>query len=283
MEQVAPPEVEVETPAPEPETPPATGDKPQDGPPPSEQPQPDDDETRQIAAFKRKAEDETRKRQGVEQQLAEANQRLQAMEQERRQPPPEPQPAPQRQPAPQQPPRQQAQPQQPIPDFLDSEQAAQWVQSSVEDRIAIEREAISRALHDNRVMTSQAIMRMQHQDYDEAEQAFVQAAEANPSLWVKLERHPFPAQFAYEVGKQSKQIAEIAADPAAYEAGLRQKIMAELAAQQPPAPVVQPPKRPSVAPPSTLARVTSQTPRNIAKVWDGPRPVSDILAPKRSK
>jgi hypothetical protein len=156
------------------------------------------------------------------------------------------------------------------------------VQSSLDGRIAIEREAVARALHDNRVMTSQAIMRMQHQDYDEAEEAFAQAAEANPSLWAKLERHPFPAQFAYEVGKQSKQIAEIAADPAAYEATLRQKIMAELAAQQP-APVVQPPKRPSVPPPSSLARVTSQAPRTIAKVWDGPRPVSDILAPKRTK
>jgi hypothetical protein len=283
-EQLAPPEVEVELPTPEPETRAATGDKPQDGPPPSEQPQPADDETRQIAAFKRKAEDETRKRQGVEQQLAEANQRLQAMEQERRQPPAQAQPAPQRQPAPQQQQRPQPQPQQPIPDFLDSEQAAAWVQSSLDGRIAIEREAVARALHDNRVMTSQAIMRMQHADYDEAEAAFEQAAEANPSLWARLERHPFPAQFAYEVGKQSKQIAEIAADPAAYEASLRQKIMAELAAQQPPsAPVVQPPRRPNAPPPSSLARVTSQTPRNIAKVWDGPRPVSDILAPKRTK
>jgi hypothetical protein len=202
------------------------------------------------------------------------------MEQERRQPPAQAQPAPQRQPAPQQQQRQQQ-----IPDFLDSEQAAQWVQSSLDDRIAIEREAVSRALHDNRIMTSQAIMRMQHADYDEAEEAFAQAAEANPSLWARLERHPFPAQFAYEVGKQSKQIAEIAADPAAYEASLRQKIMAEFAAQQPPpaSAVVQPPKRPNAPPPSSLARVTSQTPRNIAKVWDGPRPVSDILAPKRTK
>jgi hypothetical protein len=160
------------------------------------------------------------------------------------------------------------------------------VQSSLDGRIAIEREAVARALHDNRVMTSQAIMRMQHQDYDEAETAFVEAAQANPSLWAKLEQHPFPAQFAYEIGKQSKQIAAIAADPAAYEAALRQKILAELAAQQqpPPAsPIVQPPKRPSAPPPSSLARVTSQTPRNIAKVWDGPRPVSDILAPKRTR
>src|SRR5262245_13079063 len=125
-------------------------------------------------------------------------------------------------------------------------------------------------------------MRMQHTDYDEAEQAFVQAAEANPSLWAKLERHPFPAQFAYEIGKQSQQVAAIVADPAAYEATLRQKILAELAAQQP-APVIQPPKRPIAPPPASLARVTSQTPRNIAKVWDGPRPVSDILAPRRSK
>lgn len=65
------------------------------------------------------------------------------------------------------------------------------------------------------------------EDYDEAAQSFVEAAEADPRLYDQLRGDEDPGEFIYTVGKQIKELADVGGDIGQY----RQKVTSELQTQ----------------------------------------------------
>lgn len=226
--------------APEPES---TGDK-QDAAPPAES-----DESDSSPLIPRKALiDERRKRQEIEKKFAEFEAKL--AEQSK------PQPQPQRQP-------------EPRPDpWTDPVGFAEW-----QDRQYAIRD------YETRVLLSEELY-AEKPDYNDAKRAFIEAANADPSLAQKLVRHPVPAKFVYQEGKRLAALREIGPDPAAWREQerqrLRDELMAELQAQQPSQQFTAP-KAPA---PKSLAGTTSSVPRDQHGRYaprNGPASLDEIL------
>lgn len=61
----------------------------------------------------------------------------------------------------------------------------------------------------DRIEISQEFMRMQHDDYAEAELKFAEMAAGNPALVEEMKAHAFPAKFAYETAKKAEKLAQM--------------------------------------------------------------------------
>lgn len=132
---------------------------------------------------------------------------------------------------------------------------------------------------------SVAMARSQHEDYGEAEAAFVDAVRANPSLYDQMMADPHPAGFAYRVGKQVAALRDIGGDPEAYRAKVRADLEAELrqqweAERQSNGSGRPTPSRPSLPPSLAGGRDTNG---RFAPAWSGPTPLKDILAPAKQR
>ena len=145
---------------------------------------------------------------------------------------------------------------------------------------------IDHDLYMARVVPSQRMMRQQHADYEAMEATFAEAAKADQRLWQEIRRQEFPAEFAYQVGKEIKQRQEIQA-AGSFDNWLSQqvekKVAEKMATAQPAAPTVPtnpsnltPPAAQRAQPPQSLARVPSVTPRNQGKSFNGPTPLGDL-------
>jgi hypothetical protein len=169
-------------------------------------------------------------------------------------------------------PQQQPQPAQvPLPDlmFQDPERFVQALAQRQEE-----------ALLQTRIATSEAIARQQP-DYDAAEQALTAYAQSSPQAAREvadaLRQHPAPAMWAYQAGRHllSQQrwapVMQQHGDPEAFINAEVERRMADRMRTQP-APA------PSAAPlPQSLASARSAGPRNIAPGFSGPTPMSAIL------
>lgn len=192
--------------------------------------------------------DERRKRQELEKRLKEYEQRLQPQAQ------------------------QPAQPQQPQADWWSSpDQAAQVLQQQVEQQV-----------FQTRVAMSERMLRQQHPDYDEVSELFAERARQDPNLLQQVFSHPFPAEFAYQVGQQIKMLQEIGNDPSAYRQRLRDQLREEILAEmgQQPARAQTPQSKPAAAVPRSLARDVSQQPRQPNGRFgnlDSIAPLDDLL------
>ena len=198
------------------------------------------------------AQEERKKRQALERELAELRAKLA--------PPP----------AAQQPP-QPASPPVPLTDLMFQDP---------ERFVATLRQQQEEALIQTRLATSEAIARQQP-DYDAAEQALTAYAQSSPQAAQEvaqaLRAHPAPAMWAYQAGKQllSQQrwapLMQQHSDPEAWINAEVERRLAERAAQAP-APA------PSAAPlPQSLASARAAGPRNPAPAYRGPTPMSAIL------
>ena len=181
--------------------------------------------------------DERRKRQELEKRLADYEARLQ----------------------PQQP---QHQPEQPDW-FASPEQAAQAMQAQ-----------FAESMFQTRVATSERILKKEHEDYDEVSNLFAEHAKRDPNLLQQLYHHPFPAEFAYQVGTQIKLLEEIK-DPKAYREKVRAEILAEQGLQ--PGERSQAPATSKPAVPRSLARDVSAQPRTQTGQFTGPTPLDELL------
>lgn len=88
------------------------------------------------------------------------------------------------------------------------------------------------------VVVSQAMMRLQHQDYDAMEAKFAEMVQENPILGVQLRSAELPALFAYETAKKAEKLAAMenieeweAKKTAELEAKIRAELTAELEAK----------------------------------------------------
>lgn len=192
--------------------------------------------------------EERRKRQDYEKKLAEFEAKLAQLD--------KPQPPP--------PPPQQMQP--PPDPWTDPEGA-----------LAYERQQRAMELYETRVILSEELM-SQKPDYNDAKAAFIEAANADPTLAQKLVRHPMPAKLVYEEGKRMLALKEIGPDPASYREQLRQQLREELMAEmqtQAPSQYAPAPKAPA---PKSLAGTTSAQPRDPkGRYASGPASLEDIL------
>lgn len=199
-------------------------------------------------------QEERRKRQALEKQLAEWQAKQAA-------PPPVAAPQP---PAPQQ-------PQVPLSDlmFQDPNAFVQTLQRQQKEDLL-----------QTRIATSEAIARQQFTDYADAEQALTAYAQSSPQAAAEvaqaLGNHPAPAMWAYQAGKQLlaqqrwQPIIQQHGDPEAFIAAEVERRLAERQQSAPqPAPVA--------APPQSLVSARSAGPRNAAPPWNGPRPMPEIL------
>lgn len=163
-------------------------------------------------------EDERRKRQDYEKRLQELERKLQA------------------------PPPQQAKPQAPAPDwYVEPEQAAQQMHREFQYQI-----------FETRLSLGEEIVG-QNPGYADAKTAFVEAAQADPSLLERMVKHQNPAKFVFEQGKKLQVMREIGDDPLSYEQRLEEKFKAKYLGQSQPA-ASQPPKAPA---PKSLAGTAS--------------------------
>lgn len=219
---------------------------------PAPQQPPEDD---RIKAFQKAAEDERRKRQTYEREVQELRAHmaeLQRLQQGKAQTPAQ-------------------------PEYLDPE-GMQHLQAQLSQALQQERQQFQAALVETKVVQSQEIMRARYDDYDDAEAAFAQAAEQDPTLWQKLYAHPVPAQFAYQEGKRQRVLQQMGSDPEAYISKRVEEALAKRQAEQPPQPAPQPqtPAQPGFALPQSLAGVPSVTAQR-AQSYQGPTPLDDLI------
>ena len=133
-----------------------------------------------------------------------------------------------------------------------------------------EREQIQETLFVERCNLTADLARMKHTDYDEMQAAFLEAAEADPSLFARLRQERNPAEFAYKHGVLHRELGSVNGDMTAYREKLRASIRAEVEAEfaakgGKPAPVV----------PASINSDTS--PVAATEVYAGPPPINTIL------
>jgi hypothetical protein len=129
-----------------------------------------------------------------------------------------------------------------------------------------EREALKEELFLERCNLTAELARTKYKDYDAVQQAFVEAAQANPGLFQQLRRETNPAEFAYKQGLLHRELGSVNGDMGAYrtklEADIRKQVEAEWAA-----------KHPTV--PTSLNSDTS--PVATTPVYAGPPPLKSLL------
>lgn len=168
--------------------------------------------------------------------------------------------------------------------YTDPEGRAAWDRQQMENAIRERELATQQALYERSAETSRRLMKMQHADYDDVEKVFVEAAQKDPAILENLVKHPFPAEYAYTVGKEMRARQEIQ-KAGSLEALIEQRAAAKLAemqaqaaAAQPTAPRAAPPQSRAAQPappPQSLAGVTSMAPRT-RQPNTGPTPLADL-------
>jgi hypothetical protein len=117
---------------------------------------------------------------------------------------------------------------------------------------------------------TEEIARDKHKDFDEVRQVFLEAAEADPTLFQQLRQQRNPAEFAYREGLKVRELKDVNGDFTAYKSKLEKDIEARLTAQF----EAKYGKQTPVAP-TSLNSDTS--PAVATEVWAGPTPIGQLL------
>lgn len=123
-----------------------------------------------------------------------------------------------------------------------------------------------------RLNVSEMLARDKHGDeaVEAAQQAFIETAQADPTLWQQLHTQRNPYGWLMKWQQQRQFMSEVGDDPAAYrqklEAEIRAKVESEFAQQ----------RQPVVTPPPSLASARSNG-RMSEPVWSGPPPLSSAF------
>lgn len=135
-----------------------------------------------------------------------------------------------------------------------------------EARMTMEREELQETMFVERCNLTADIARQRYKNYDEMQAAFLEAAEADPSLFARLRAERNPAEFAYKHGVLHRELGSVNGDMTAYRAKIRAEVEAEFAAKQGVVPVVVP---------TSLNADTSPT--AATEVYAGPPPLKSLL------
>jgi hypothetical protein len=150
-------------------------------------------------------------------------------------------------------------PKAPVDPWADLPGALKSQEQAFEERLFLER-----------CNTTEELAREKHKDFDEVREVFLEAANANPTLWAQIRQERNPAAFVYREGLRIRELKDVNGDFSAYksklETDLRVKLEAEYAAKYgaKPAPTV----------PTSLNSDASPPP---VEVYQGPKPLNQIL------
>ena len=133
-----------------------------------------------------------------------------------------------------------------------------------------EREQLQETLFVERCNLTAEIARQRHTDYDEMQAAFLEAAEADPSLFVRLRQERNPAEYAYKQGVLHRELGSVNGDPIAYREKLKASIRAEVEAEF----AAKGGVKPAVVPASLNS---DGSPAVKEPVYEGPPPLNKIL------
>lgn len=95
------------------------------------------------------------------------------------------------------------------------------------------KQAVVATVRSEQLAMSVEMVREVHQDYDQAEVAFVEAAKADPQLQAKFRASRHPGKFIYDHGKKFLSAKQIQEDPEAYRKRIKDEILAELRGEAP--------------------------------------------------
>lgn len=135
----------------------------------------------------------------------------------------------------------------------------------------------------NRVELSEAFARKQYADYDEAITAFAEAARFDPQLQAIAKTSPAPALFAYEQGKRIAEARKLqATDPAELRASIEAEVRAKIEAEYAAKAKAEADKQAAVAAASrpSLTQARDQGGRFAPPPFAGPTPLEHILPPR---
>jgi len=141
-----------------------------------------------------------------------------------------------------------------------------------EGSIKTMREQFNAEILKTRVTTSEAIVRSQHEDFDEKVGVFVELAQATPGLYQQMISAPNPAEFAYKVGKNHFDIRQ-AGSVDNLKAQLEKEVRAKLEQEYREKEAALEKQRAEL--PKSLTDVRGVTTHK--PVWGGPTPLDTIL------
>lgn len=159
---------------------------------------------------------------------------------------------------------QQQQPQAPEPDFWDNPRGT--ISSEVQRAVQEAMRAQQQQQTAERIDASEAAARSKYADYDDAFHAFRQAAQTNPTLVQKMTQSSDPAEFAYSTGKRALDLERVGS--------IDELLKAERAKWEAEAKAAMPAPQPSF--PQSTVQDGSAAPRG-GPVWSGPVSDRDIL------
>jgi hypothetical protein len=120
-----------------------------------------------------------------------------------------------------------------------------YVEAKLDAKLGAQREEIEKRRIDHSVEAA----KRRYQDYQDAERAFMDAANKSPALWQEMRAQYDPAEYAYQVGKSIQEMSGVT-DLGAYKAKIKAEAIAEYVAQQSQQSTKPPEPAAVVAPPS---------------------------------
>jgi hypothetical protein len=136
---------------------------------------------------------------------------------------------------------------------------------------------LERKIEEKLIETDRRAMRRVVQDYDEAEAAFVAAAQANPALAATWRASDDKVGFAYERGKELMELQKYGAGSVQdLRAKIRAELEAEIAQQRETAPTPTAHRAPAKPIPKSNASARGSG-AGAPQAWSGPRPLEDIF------
>lgn len=150
-------------------------------------------------------------------------------------------------------------PPQPVDPWTDLPGALKSQEKAFEERLFLER-----------CNTTEEIARGKHADFDDVREVFIEAANANPSLWAQVRQERNPAEYVYREGLRIRELKDVGGDFSAYRSKLEKDIEAKLRAEF----EAKYAGKTVTAVPTSLNSDASPPP---VEVYQGPKPLNQIL------
>lgn len=149
-------------------------------------------------------------------------------------------------------------PKQPVDPWSDLPGALKSTQEQIREELFVER-----------CNLTEEIVRQKHADFDAVREVFVEAANANPTLWAQIRQERNPAEYVYREGLRIRELKDVNGDFAAYrskiEKDVETRLRAEFEAKYKATPAV----------PASLNSDSSPPP--VEAPYQGPPPLKTIL------
>lgn len=130
-------------------------------------------------------------------------------------------------------------------------------------------QAFEERLFLERCNNTEELARTRHTDFDEVREVFVEAANANPTLWAQIRQERNPAEFVYREGLRIRELKDVNGDFTAYRSKLEKDIETRLRTEFE--------AKYSKATPAVPVSLNSDASPPPVEVYQGPKPLNQIL------